>query len=237
MTTGRSSNAEADARGAMAEACRTLAARGLLQGASGNLSVRLGEGMLITPTGGKAALAVPEEMVQTTLDGVVSGSGTPSSEWQMHAAVYRSGDVGAVLHSHADACVAIATTRRPLPAFHYMVASFGGDDVPCVPYFAFGSRMLAEAAAAALQTRTACLLANHGMICTGRTLSDAVDAAGKLEMLARQYLLAMQAGGPVLLTATEIGEARRRYGYYGWARIPEADAITGSQHPPPGPER
>ena len=237
MTTGRTSNAEADARAAMAEACRTLAARGLLQGASGNLSVRLGDGMLITPTGGKADLAVPEEMVRTTLDGVVSGSGIPSSEWQMHAAVYRSGDAGAVLHSHADACVAIATTRRPLPAFHYMVASFGGDDVPCVPYFAFGSRLLADAAAAALRTRTACLLANHGMICTGRTLGAAVDAAGKLEMLARQYILAMQAGGPVLLTDAEIGEARRRYGYYGRTRIPEADAITGAQRQPSGPER
>jgi L-fuculose-phosphate aldolase len=237
MTADRLSNLEADARGAMAEACRTLAARGLLQGASGNLSVRLGDEMLITPTGGKSELAVPDDMVRTTLDGVVRGSGIPSSEWQMHAAAYRTADVGAVLHSHANACVAIATTRRPLPAFHYMVASFGGDDVPCVPYFAFGSRRLAEAAAAALQTRSACLLANHGMICTGRTLAAAVDAAGKLEMLARQYILAVQAGGPVLLTEAEIGEALRRYGYYGRTRIPEADAIAGPQPPPLGLQR
>jgi L-fuculose-phosphate aldolase len=103
-----------------------------------------------------------------------------------------------------------------------MVAMFGGEDVPCTPYAAFGSAELAGHVAAALQDRTACLIANHGMTCRGTSIAQAAKTALTLEMLARQYILALQAGEPVLLGSAEMEEALRRWGYYGHSRIPEA---------------
>lgn len=204
----------------MAACCRRLAAQGLVSGSSGNISVRDGEGMLITPTGGAFERAEPRDMVPTGFDGAAE-QGVPSSEWEMHAAIYRAHpDCGAVVHAHPDHCVALSCLRRPIPAFHYMVAAFGGDDVPSTAYHPFGGTALARAAAEALADRKAALLGNHGMICRGPTLAAAADLAVKLETLARQYHLARQVGEPELLTAEEMAEVRRRYGFYGRARLP-----------------
>jgi L-fuculose-phosphate aldolase len=139
----------------------------------------------------------------------------------MHAEVYRRvPDANAVVHTHADSCVALASVHRPLPAFHYMIYGFGGDDVPCVPYFPFGTRALGEAAGKALEARTACLLANHGMLARGRTLRQAFDATMRLETLARQYLLACTIGEPRLLTPDDMKAVAERYADYG--RQPKA---------------
>jgi L-fuculose-phosphate aldolase len=147
----------------------------------------------------------------------------------MHAAIYaRRGDAHGVVHAHPDYCTALSCLRKPLPAFHYMVASFGGDDVPCVDFAAFGSGTLSQRAAEALGSRTACLLANHGMICHGGTLTAAANNALKLEMLARQYLLACMVGAPVLLSPDDMREASRRYAYYGHSRIPEVPGDGGN---------
>jgi L-fuculose-phosphate aldolase len=140
----------------------------------------------------------------------------PSSEWAMHAAIYRQFPAAqAVVHTHSDACVALACLRRDLPAFHYMVAGFGGEDVRCAPYATFGSPALADHAARALEGRRVCLLANHGMICHGKDLAAAVATALRLETLSRQYLLALQIAPPVLLTSAEMAEVRERYKSYG----------------------
>jgi L-fuculose-phosphate aldolase len=141
----------------------------------------------------------------------------------MHAAIYTTRrEAAAIVHTHGDCCTALACLRRPLPPFHYMVASFGGNDVPCTDYAPFGSPELGRLAAEALRDRSACLLANHGMICFGPSIARAARAALELEMLARQYLLALQAGKPVLLGPAEMAEARRRFGHYGHSRIPNA---------------
>lgn len=199
---------------------RQLAVEKLLPLSSGNISARVGDRILITPTGASAAVAAAD-LVLIDFDGR-SEAGIPSSEWAMHAEVYRARpDAQAVVHTHGDACTALSCHRRPLPAFHYMIASFGGDDVPCAPYAPFGSRELAEAAAHALTHRTACLLANHGMICLGNTIEAAVKAALKVEMLARQYILSCQLGSPVILGEAELKEVSRRYSYYGKNYIPE----------------
>jgi L-fuculose-phosphate aldolase len=211
---------ESELREALAEAYRKLARLGLNSGSAGNVSCRLGDAVLISPTGADADTIAPASLVAITLDGETKGPGLPSSEWSMHTAIYRHyPQAGAVVHTHSDACVALACQRRAIPAFHYMVAGFGGDDIRCAEYATFGTDALADAAVQALEGRTACLLANHGMICHDTTLEKAVGRAAKLETLARQYWMASQAGEPVLLAADEMARVRERYRSYGLTRL------------------
>lgn len=212
---------ERDIRQAIVEVYAELGRQRLNVASAGNVSVRYGRGMLITPSGCTDETLTAPQIVETALDGEFAGDVSPSSEWAMHAEVYlRVGEAHAVVHTHADACVALAALHRPLPAFHYMIYGFGGADVPCVPYHPFGTRALGEAAGAALETRTACLLANHGMLSRGRTLAQALDAAIRLETLARQYLLALTVGEPVLLDEAQMRKVAERYADYG--RQPKA---------------
>jgi L-fuculose-phosphate aldolase len=192
-----------------------LGQRGLIVGSSGNVSERVAGGMTITPSGGSPDECVT--LVHTRMDGsVLSGDGTPSSEWALHAAVYRvCPDARFVVHTHADACTALACLALPLPAFHYMVLQFGGDDVRCAPYVTFGTQALADLAAGAIESRSACLLANHGMIVCATTAQAALTRAVLLETLCRQYLLARSAGEPRLLSAREMADARERFKTYG----------------------
>ena len=197
---------------------RELGRLGLNTGSSGNVSQRSDGGMLITPTGVTAESVRPSCLVQVGLDGRVQGAGRPSSEWEMHAGIYAAyPEAAAVVHTHADCCTALACLGEDLPPFHYMVVGFGGATVRCAPYATFGTPALAASAVAALQGRTACLLANHGMICHGRDPADALATALALETLARQYLLARGAGTPRLLGPDEIAAARLRYRDYGKA--------------------
>lgn len=184
---------------------------GLNELASGNVSCRFGDGMLISASGATADNIAPDNVVETSLDGDWKGERKPSSEWRMHAAIYKSTEAMAVVHTHSDHCVALSCQGRPLPGFHYLVGTFGGPDVPCVPYSTFGTEQLAEDAARALQDRSACLLASHGMICRGSDLQSAVSLAHRLEIMCRQYLLACQFGEPYLLTEKEWDEFFDRF--------------------------
>lgn len=205
-----------NAREALVAAARALDEAGLNSGTSGNLSIRDDDGMLITPTGIPCNRLDPGQIVLMDLQGNWKGDMRPSSEWAMHAAIYRSfPEACAVIHAHPDHCVALSCLRKLLPAFHYMIASFGGDDVPCARYEPFGSQALADAAVEALLERNACLLANHGMICFASDIGAALARAIKLETLARQYVLACTAGSPVLLDHDEMTEVKRRYRTYG----------------------
>lgn len=197
-------------------AYRDCGSRGLIVGSSGNVSHRTGEGMIITPSGCSAAMLEPDALVQMTLDGAVTGNATPSSEWAMHAAIYLAYPTAqCIVHTHSDACTALACLNEGLPPFHYMVANFGGDDVRCAPYVTFGTPELARLAVEALVGRTACLLANHGMIVHEATAERALTAAIVLETLCRQYLLARSAGAVRLLTADEMRAAQERFQTYG----------------------
>ena len=198
-----------------------LEEKGLNHGSSGNVSCRIPEGMLITPTGGNTANMTPDRLVRMSDTGAILGEGIPSSEWDMHLSILNAyPEIQAVVHTHADHCVALSCLRRPLPAFHYMVAGFGGSDVRCAPYATFGTRALAQGAVEALRDRKACLLANHGMIAMGKTLQQAFDLTLKLETLAKQYLLALQSGEPVLLPEEEMARVRERYAGYGRSLLP-----------------
>jgi len=207
----------------VSEVYRALGRAGMNAGSSGNVSVRAPRGMVITPSGCLAETITDSDPVNMTLDGKARGNRPPSSEWFMHAAIYRAyPDAQAIVHTHSDACTALACLNEKLPAFHYLVVRFGGDDVRCAPYVTFGTPALAEVAVAALVDRTACLLANHGMIVTGATADAALTAAITLEALARQYLLARAAGKVRLLTRAEMQAARERFKTYGPASRPSA---------------
>ena len=211
-------SAVARARDAVAQAYRELGRLGLNFGSAGNVSCRVEGGMVITRTGTTVEATAEGDTVMMSLDGVAQDAVAPSSEWPMHAAILRAfPEAGSVVHTHADACTALACLGEGLPAFHYMVAGFGGDDVRCAPYVTFGTPALAEVAVEALRGRTACLLGNHGMIVTGRDVKGAVSAALRLETLARQYLLARSAGAPRLLDAAQMEATRERYKTYGSA--------------------
>ncbi len=195
---------------------RELAGRGLNNGSSGNVSLRRGGEMLISPTGATAESLSVEGLVRMPCAGPPVPGTSPSSEWAMHAAVYAAcPEAGCVVHTHADACTALAALGDPLPAFHYMVVGFGGSEVPCAPYVTFGTPELAHAVGETIRGHTACLLANHGMICHGTDAASALSAAIRLETLARQYLMARAAGQPRLLDAEALRLARERYRSYG----------------------
>jgi L-fuculose-phosphate aldolase len=211
---------EVDLRRQVARVYGEIGRRGLIAGSSGNVSHRARGGMLITPSGCSAETVDAGGLVAMTLAGDVKGNATPSSEWAMHAAIYLAYPAAqCIVHTHADACTALACLNEALPPFHYMVADYGGDDVRCAPYVTFGTPELARLAVAAMTGRTACLLANHGMIVHAPTAERALTAAVVLETLCRQYLLARSAGAVRLLTADEMRAAHQRYQTYGQPRV------------------
>lgn len=205
-----------ETRSAVAAAYRVLGETGLSFAGAGNVSCRTTSGMLITRSGCTVASVTADDIVATDQSGRAIGQGKPSSEAFMHADIYQAyPEAQAIVHAHSDCCTALACLGEGLPAFHYMVLGFGGEDVRCAPYATFGTPELGRLAVEALRDRTACLLANHGMICFGHSLSDALDAAMRLETLARQYLMARSAGTPRILSKVEISASIERYKTYG----------------------
>lgn len=204
------------ARRALIDAARRMNALGINHGRSGNVSLRVANGFLITPTGMDYATLKPADIVLMDLAGRAQGRRAPSSEWPMHRRILAGrADAQAIVHTHSPAATALACMRRAIPRFHYMVAAAGGESIRCAPYALYGSDALARHALAALKDRTACLLANHGVIALGPDLAAALRLAVEVEKLAEQYLLALQAGGPVLLSKAEMAEAVAKFADYG----------------------
>jgi L-fuculose-phosphate aldolase len=200
---------------AIIQAARSMAALGINQGAAGNLSVRAGDRMLITPSAIPYEEMTPDMIAAMPLQsnyGAWEGPKRPSSEWRFHLDIFRARpEIGAVVHTHAPYATALAMARRDIPPCHYMVTRFGGGTVRCAPYALFGTAELSTLALEALKDRTACLLANHGFIATGPSLQAAMAAAVELEALAKQYMLSLTIGGPVLLTDEEIQAAIEQF--------------------------
>jgi L-fuculose-phosphate aldolase len=192
---------------------------GLAVGSAGNMSVRIGDQIAITPSGVSYAEMRPEDVCLVTLDGAEPGGvvqETPSSETPMHLAIYAATKAGAVVHTHSPEVIALSAAREELPAIHYAITGLGGP-VRVAPYVRFGSAGLAAAAVEALDGRSAVILRNHGAVTYGRDLAQAYDRALLLEWLARTYRLALSYGEPSILSAAELDEVtaesrRRRYG-------------------------
>ena len=206
-----------DRRGEVIAIARAMGELGLSRGTSGNVSVRAdSDRCWITPSGMDYAALTVDDVSLVDGDGHSEGRWKPSSEWRIHRDVYACRpDVAAILHAHSPFAVSIACTRRDVPAFHYMIARFGGDSVRCARYAVFGSQELSDAAVTALQDRTACLLANHGMLVCAADPGRLLAAAVELEELCEQYWRACQLGEPVLLTAAEMAQVRQRFVGYG----------------------
>lgn len=193
---------------------------GINQGTSGNVSARHGDGFLITPSGVAARDLDAEQIVRLPLDiaddADVLRTARPSSEWRIHRDILRARhEVHAVVHTHSIAATALAIHGREIPALHYMVAAAGGNSVRCAPYAVFGSQQLSDHALAALENRRACLLAHHGVIALGTDLPRAVWLAHEIEVLARQYLLALQIGAPPVLSDEQMDEVLEKFKTYG----------------------
>ncbi len=193
---------------------------GLNRGSTGNVSHRLAingqDGMLITPTGMGADGLQAADLVWLGFDGSRAGRLKPSSEWHFHQATYLARpELQAIVHTHSTHAAALACLRRPLPAFHYMVAVAGGSDVPLVPHHRFGTAQLSDAVAVAMQHRDACLLAAHGLVAAGTTLAKAMKVVLEVESLCEVYLKALAVGEPALLTAAEMAEVLEAFRSYG----------------------
>jgi L-fuculose-phosphate aldolase len=203
-------------REAAVAAVRRLDALGMNRGSTGNLSLRSGDGMLITPTGMGADDLRPQDLVWCGWDGSVRGDWKPSSEWHFHQAVYAARpDLNVVLHTHSTHAAALACLRRELPAFHYMVAIAGSDHVPCVPYHLFGTEALSQAVAGAMARVDACLLGNHGLVAGGPTLAKAMKVLQEIESLCEVYLKALAVGEPAVLSREQMAEVIAKFASYG----------------------
>lgn len=211
--------AEQDLRRKIIATCREMNALGINQGTSGNVSAREGSRMLISPSAIPYDRLEPEMVAAVELDdpdGAWEGPFRPSVEWRIHQKLLRrAGDADAVIHAHPPYCTALAMARRGIPSCHYMVAAFGGNDVRCADYATFGSERLAELTVEAIQDRTACLMANHGMVAVGSTLEQALWRAVELETVARQYVLALSIGGAELLDDSDMESTLIAFADYG----------------------
>ena len=208
---------EAWLRQRVIDAALDLAATGLSPQMSGNVSAREGASVFITPSGIPYSDLLPADIVEIALDGrVLSGRFPPSSEWQMHCAIYGARpEAGGIVHAHSDFATVLAVLKRDIPAFHYMVAVAGGKDIRCAPYATFGTAELAAHAVAALTGRRACLLAHHGQIAIGASVEDALHLAHEVETLSAQYCRALQLGQPELLPDDEMAVNVEKFRSYG----------------------
>jgi len=205
-----------EARQAIIDACIQMNALGINQGTSGNISLRHGDGMLISPTSTPYDTLEPADIVFMSWDGAVDGRLPPSSEWRFHLDIMKARpEVNAVVHAHPTYSTTIAIMGRKIPAIHYMVAVAGGSDIRCAPYATFGTAELSAHAVEALRDRKACLLAQHGMIAVGSSLAQAMWLAVEVETLARQYHGALQIGEPPILSDEEIENVIKRMASYG----------------------
>lgn len=208
---------DTEARQSVIDYCLEMNACGINQGTSGNISIRHGDGLLITPTSIPYEDLTPADIVFIDADGAAQGHRKPSSEWHFHYDILRNRpDMNAVIHTHPTYCTILAILGKPIPPLHYMIFVGGGIDIRCAPYALFGTPELSDLALKALDGRMACLLSHHGMIAIGATLKQTLWRAIEVETLAQQYHGCLQLGAePPLLTEEQMAEVFAKVGTYG----------------------
>lgn len=204
-------------RRSIIETAQHMSDYGLSPQRSGNVSARFGNGMLITPTGMEYDDLDAKDIVFVDADGgVMGGQKRPSSEWHFHLSAYAARpDKHALVHTHSMHATVLACAHKPIPAFHYMVAVAGGKDIPCVPYATFGTEALAQYVANGLKDRDACLMANHGQVALGNSLTSALELAFEVETLAEQYFKVLLLGSPHILPDDEMVLMVEKFKSYG----------------------
>lgn len=209
-------NTQAALRQHIRSTALAMVGAGLNRGTAGNVSSRCADGLLITPSGLPCDEMTDADITAMDMAGNWFGPRAPSSEWRFHRDIYRARpEAGAVIHAHSPFATAIACQRLSIPAFHYMIARFGGNTVRCADYATFGTAELSRQALLALEDRSACLLANHGMLVFGRDLSHALDLAVELETLCEQYWRCCQLGKPIVLSDEEMLRVQEKFKTYG----------------------
>ena len=211
--------AERELRREIIARCKEMNVNGINQGTSGNISARFEDRMLVSPSATPYDELEPDMIASIPLDdesGAWEGPLKPSTEWRFHHALLRDrSDANAVVHAHPTYCTTLAIARMEIPACHYMIAAFGGNNVRCAGYARFGTEELSAMAVEAMRDRTACLLANHGMISIGESLAKAMWRAVELETIARQYFLSLQMERHVILTDREVDDTIAAFKGYG----------------------
>jgi L-fuculose-phosphate aldolase len=173
---------------------------------SGNISVRYKNGFFITPSGKKYSSLRISDIIFVSLDGAFSKkNGNPSSEWKFHQDIYRNkNEANAIVHAHSTNATAVSTHNKGIPAFHYMVAMAGGDNIKCAKYATFGTRALSKNILLALKNRKACLISNHGQIAFEENISRAFELAEEVENISLQYITSLKLGKPKILSVNEM---------------------------------
>ncbi len=195
---------------------RAMNEAGLNQGTAGNVSVRVPDGFLITPTGMLYEDCTFTDMVHMSMDGDVFGSLKPSSEWRFHRDLYTSrSDAEAVVHVHSSFATTLACVGDDIPSFHYMIAVAGGKTIRCAPYYTFGTQELSDAVVDAMVDRKACLMGNHGMLAMGPDLKQALAMAVEVEKLCEIYWRVLQVGGGKLIGDKEMDHILKKFETYG----------------------
>ncbi|MEM7427248.1 MAG: class II aldolase/adducin family protein [Pseudomonadota bacterium] len=193
-----------------------LSEKGLSPGMSGNVSARCDGGFLITPSATPYDQLSGDDIVMIGGDGqAAAGQRKPSSETPFHHAIYETfAEAAAVVHCHSPKATALACLRKPIPAFHYMVAVAGGRKIPLAGYHTPGTEALALDLVNTLEGHRACLMANHGLIAHGPSLRDALSLTEEIETLASMYLDALAAGEPHILNDQEMEEILQMFKGY-----------------------
>ncbi|MFT6301734.1 MAG: L-fuculose-phosphate aldolase [Granulosicoccus sp.] len=210
---------ESQKRKKIIELCLLMNSSGLNQGTSGNISARHKGSMLITPSGIPYEKLVPKDIAKLSLDNDDidwDGPYKPSSEWHFHKAILQDKpELDAVVHTHSTFATVVSIARDTIPACHYMIAAFGGNSVRCADYETFGTPELSASITKAMVDRSACLLANHGMIAAGKDLDNAMWAAVELETLSKQYYYSKLAGDMKILSDDEMNVVAEKFKNYG----------------------
>lgn len=215
----------------MVSICRRMNTSDINQGTAGNLSVRSGDGFLITPSSMPYDVMTPEDIVEMDFDGTYVG-GRPSSEWRFHRDILKArNDINVVLHCHSVYATTLACHHKTIPAFHYMTGVAGGTTIRCARYATFGTQALSDAALEALEGRLACLLGQHGQISLGTSLEAALWLAIEVETLSRMYVQALALGEPPVLPDDEMERviAQMKRMSYGFG--PEAEGSNDVARP------
>lgn len=206
------------------DTCRQLEALGLNQGTSGNVSVRYGAdataGFFLTPTSLPYDRMVPEDIVHVSPDGQCTGRCRPSSELPFHLAIMRQRrDATAVIHTHSSHATTLACLRKGIPAVHYLVGLFGGNNLRCADYATFGTPELSANLLRALTGRRAALLANHGLVVLGTDLQQALALTLEAETLATLYCRTLGAGEPIILSDAEMAKVVEKFRDFGYGPV------------------